>query len=150
MPFAKGNTPWNTGKRYSLKHSGQFKKGSPAWNKGIKGSTSRPKCDSFKQFRKKAWTGKNNPNWKGGTSQKEKVIKNSAEWRIWREAVFSRDNFTCQLCGKHGGKLHPDHIKPFSKFKELRFNVDNGRTLCVPCHRATPTYGSKCLLSKVY
>lgn len=142
--FKKGMIPWNLGKRYSMKHAGQFKKGTPAWNKGIKGSTSVPKCESFKEYRKKVWTGENNPNWRNGSSSKEKIIKNSAIWRNWRETVFSRDNFTCKICGKRGGKLHPDHIKPFSKYPELRFDINNGRTLCVPCHRKTPTYGSKC------
>lgn len=35
--FEKGQTPWNKGKKYSLKHSGQFKKGVPSHMKGKKG-----------------------------------------------------------------------------------------------------------------
>jgi len=137
----KGHIPWNKGKRYHLHHVGQFKKGHIPWNKGVKGSTSVPRPISFKEYRRRAWTGKNNPNWKGGTSKKEKVIKNSAAWRRWRKAVFERDNYTCQICHRRGGRLHPDHIKPFSQYPELRFKVENGRTLCVACHRKTLTYG---------
>lgn len=64
----------------------------------------------------------------------------SAEDREWRDAVFARDGFRCVLCGSRG-RLQADHIKPYSSHPELRHDMANGRTLCVPCHRATPTYG---------
>ena len=40
-----------------------------------------------------------------------------------------------------GSRLQADHIKPYSAHPELRHDLANGRTLCVPCHRKTPTYG---------
>lgn len=61
--------------------------------------------------------------------------------REWRLAVFERDNYTCVFCGKRGGKLQADHIKPFKEFPELRYELSNGRTLCVKCHRKTESYG---------
>ena len=45
-----------------------------------------------------------------------------------------------QGCGKRAGELHTNHIKPFAIFPELRFELANGRTLSVPCHKKTPTY----------
>jgi len=65
------------------------------------------------------------------------------ENKQWTKQVFERDNYTCQFCKKRGGKLQADHIKPYSKFPEIRWDLDNGRTLCIPCHKTTDTYAGK-------
>ena len=79
-----------------------------------------------------------------GTKCSEAIImRKSKEHKIWREAVFLRDNYTCVFCGERGDRIEPDHIKPFSIFPELRFAIDNGRTLCHSCHKTTDTYGWK-------
>jgi hypothetical protein len=39
----------------------------------------------------------------------------SHEWRIIRERVFARDNYTCAYCGEHGGKLQCDHVFPVAR-----------------------------------
>ena len=85
-------------------------------------------------------------NWRGGVTPINKLIRRSNEYKLWREAVFKRDRYQCIWGGKeHGNKLQADHIKSFSQFPELRFAIDNGRTLCHECHKKTDTYGWKSL-----
>lgn len=80
--------------------------------------------------------------WRGGVTPVNKRIRMSLENRIWRKTVFERDDYTCQSCGERGGDLHADHVMPFALYPELRFDVLNGRTLCVTCHRKTDTWGN--------
>lgn len=86
-------------------------------------------------------SGESHYNWKGGITPLRTKLYFSKEYKIWRTAVFVRDDFTCQICGKKGGELNADHIKPWASYPELRYAIDNGRTLCIDCHRATDTWG---------
>ncbi len=84
-------------------------------------------------------TGKDNPNFKGGITPENHKIRSSIEIRLWREAVFARDAWTCQKCGSMSEKgkaiyLHSHHIKNFAEYPELRFAIDNGITFCKKCH----------------
>ena len=81
--------------------------------------------------------------WKGGITPINKIIRTSSEYKLWRKSVFERDNYTCIWCGIRGKELNADHIKPFALFPELRFAIDNGRTLCRGCHQKTDTWGNR-------
>lgn len=85
----------------------------------------------------------NHHGWKGGITPKNEAIRKSSEYKSWRKSVFTRDSFTCQICSKIGGELHADHILSFAAYPERRFDLNNGRTLCVECHKKTDTYGGK-------
>ena len=86
----------------------------------------------------------NHWNWQGGITSENKKIRNSLEMSLWREAVFARDNWTCQKCGESGGYLHPHHIFNFAAYLDLRFAIDNGITLCKECHKKLhKKYGRK-------
>lgn len=104
--------------------------GGTPWNKGKK----NPR-----------WAKENNPNWSGGVTKANDLIRKSDKYKEWRKAVFERDNYTCQICSAKGSEknvtLNADHISPFALYPNLRFDIDNGRTLCVECHRATDTFG---------
>ena len=92
--------------------------------------------------------GEKHHNWQGGVATINEKIRRSIEYKLWRKAVFERDNYTCKFCGNKGRKINADHIKPFSQYPELRFAIDNGRTLCEKCHRTTETYGGNSRCSK--
>lgn len=79
-------------------------------------------------------SGEKHWNWKGGISTPNRIARHSLEFKQWREKVFARDNYTCQMCDTKGVYLHPHHIKSFSKFIELRYELTNGITLCKDCH----------------
>lgn len=98
-------------------------------------------CIRCRKCLDKYLVGEKSPSWQGGKTITQLLIRSSAKYKEWRESIFVRDNYVCQLCGQRGGKLNADHIKPFALYPELRLEESNGRTLCVPCHRKTNTWG---------
>lgn len=100
------------------------------------------------------FSGSNNPNWKDGITPLVNIIRTCPRYIKWRTDIFFRDKHTCQECGQVGGKLCADHIEPFSyifhknKIKSLEealncaefWDLDNGQTLCLECHKKTDTY----------
>ncbi len=111
--------------------STKFTKGEKPWNYKIKGYKISNKPNPQPR-------GENHWNWKGNGSDRYKV-----EYTIWRKNVYERDNYTCQQCNKIGGKLNAHHIKEWCNYKELRFDINNGITLCLSCHKKTHNYGNR-------
>lgn len=116
-----------------------------------KGSTFNQGCHN-PMFGKR---GEQSPAWKGGLTNLRMLIRGCFNYRQWRADIFTRDNYTCQLCGTHQGELNVDHYpKGFAQIihdnsissleaalrcEEL-WNINNGRTLCIECHMKTETY----------
>lgn len=130
--FQKGRESWIIGKNkdelkkhYTNGWKGLFQKGQESPNKGVR----------YSKERIMSMSGENSPLWRGGVSPYTKRIRASRDFADWRKKVFERDDYTCQRCGNNGGKLHPHHIKSFTKYPSLRFETSNGSTLCVKCHR---------------
>lgn len=122
--------------------TGERKLVSPPSQKGVKRSLET--CIKIGNSKR----GELSPTWRGGITPANKKIRASVEYKLWREAVFKRDDFTCQECGVKSGDgktviLNSDHIKPFAYFPELRFELSNGRTLCIECHQKTDTFASR-------
>lgn len=70
----------------------------------------------------------------GFSSSEQHMARNNTYYKEWTRKVFNRDNYTCQCCGKRGGNLNAHHLYNFSEYKDLRYDVDNGITLCEKCH----------------
>lgn len=93
-----------------------------------------PTCGRENQRRLK---GEEHPNWKGGVTTEAQVLRKSPAYDEWRTNVYEKDNYTCQCCGKHGGRLVAHHIKDYATNEDLRLEPDNGMTLCFECHDST-------------
>ena len=79
--------------------------------------------------------GSGNPAWRGGVTPEHQRIRNSKEHGDWSKSVINSDKFTCNRCGKVGGRLVAHHIKGFSAYPESRFLISNGVTMCDSCHQ---------------
>ena len=60
---------------------------------------------------------------------------NDPVYKNWRKQVYARDKFSCQWpnCGSKK-RLNAHHIKKWADNPGLRFNLNNGITLCRKCH----------------
>lgn len=89
------------------------------------------------KIQKGQFAGEKHPLWKGGISAINSKGRLAPGRKEWIAAVMVRDSYTCQSCKASktvSGKLHAHHVKKWSDYPELRFDVDNGITLCYDCH----------------
>ncbi|KKN11734.1 hypothetical protein LCGC14_1023620 [marine sediment metagenome] len=84
----------------------------------------------------KKHSGEKHWNWKGGRTPLIRLLRQTREYREWRLAVYERDRWTCQDCRKHCGRkdIVAHHKKSFKDYRNLRYERDNGVTLCRKCH----------------
>lgn len=78
------------------------------------------------------YLGESNPNWRGGVPFLDPE-RNRFAARKWAADIKDRDNWTCQECGETNN-LHAHHIRRWKDYPELRYDLDNGITLCHSCH----------------
>lgn len=143
VPFKKGNVPWNKGlhPEYIQGENNYFSKNKFSNGKKIsktmKGKIPKninllmERGESCR-FKVGDTVGEKNSNWKGGVTSENK--KERFYFSKLSKKVLKRDDYTCQVCGKRGGDLHVDHIQSWKDFVELRFRLENLRTLCRECH----------------
>lgn len=97
------------------------KKGKTPWNKGIK----MPEI-----------SGENSPHWiKDRSKLAKKQERNDSSYREWRKKVWLRDNFTCKIANPNcNGRIEAHHILGWTEYPELRYQLNNGITLCHAHH----------------
>lgn len=82
------------------------------------------------------WSGENHPGWKPDRTDEERLAdRKFPEYHEWRKSVLARDRYTCQCCGKVGGRLNAHHLDGWNWCIEKRLDEDNGVTLCSDCHK---------------
>ena len=83
-------------------------------------------------------TGKNNHNYNPNKTDEERLKKRYVLGKHtidgFRNKVYERDQYTCQVCGQVGGTLNAHHLDGWNWAVDKRFDTDNGVTLCESCH----------------
>lgn len=97
--------------------------------------------ERMSKARRGRFLGNANPNWKGGIPYKD-PDRSRYPYKTWAKAVKDRDGWKCVDCGSTDS-LHAHHVKRWRDYPALRYDVDNGKTLCHPCHEAAHGRGFK-------
>ena len=100
-------------------------------------------CGCLDDEKRSTRKGENHPNWRFDLTKEQRQEDrkfNPSKIKVFRESVYERDDYTCQCCGDRSGKGHAvvinaHHLNSFHWFKEGRYDVSNGITLCKKCHR---------------
>lgn len=61
--------------------------------------------------------------------------RRNVAYRQWQRAVIERDK-RCVRCGREELGLHAHHKKSYADHPEVRYDIENGETLCADCHAA--------------
>ena|SRR3990167_7527945 len=103
-------------------------KGKIAWNKGLKGFRAGEKRPNIMPLGEEHWS------WKGGISKDHRSPR-EPKYKEWRTSIFKRDNWKCKISNENClGELQAHHILPWRDFVELRYEINNGITLCQAHH----------------
>lgn len=155
----RGKVSWSKGKQFSEEHKKKLslaKLGKPSNRTGKKFTFEQLKNLSDAHLGQIAWnrgmkhperSGEKHVAWKGGVTSLKRKLAVSTDWKEWRESIFVRDNYQCFDCGNKG-YLEPHHIIPLKENLNKIFDINNGITLCRPCHKKT--MGKEMELSRMY
>ena len=142
--FKKGSTPWNKGKKgFMGVNKTSFRKGVTPWNKGLSGYSNpgagfkKGSIPWNKGIPHKAILGENNPKWIADRSKLVVSEKKHLDgrYREWMFSVKDRDGWKCKINNSDcKGRLESHHILNWKDYPELRYEINNGITLCHAHH----------------
>lgn len=120
------------------------KLGCISWSKGKK--LLYPVSEKHREVARLKWLGERNPNYRGKLGLKgdkhplwikdrnlikRQLERNNHEYKQWRINVWKRDNYKCKMLNKDcGGRIEAHHILGWTLYPELRYEINNGITLC--------------------
>lgn len=79
--------------------------------------------------------GSNNPNYNPNLTNEERLTNRDTIENInWRKSVYQRDDYKCTICGE-SHTLEAHHLNSYTNFKDMRFDINNGVTLCKNHHK---------------
>lgn len=156
---------WNKGKKLTEEHKRKIKEsskpyqfkighiinvGRTPWNKGKTYCHSEEVRNRLRKLPSLFKSGEKHPNWKGGVSVINNLIRQSEAYSRWRKNIFKRDNYQCIICqSKKIIEVH--HLFPLNKIIKkykikylidaykckILWDIKNGVVLCQKCHNPT-------------
>ena len=98
---------------------------------GNKSNTGRKLTEEHTRNMSEAIKGNNHWNWQGGLTGANHRLRNLIESKAWNKQVKTRDEYKCCINNKDcHGRLEAHHILGWAEYPELRYEINNGITLC--------------------
>jgi len=91
-------------------------------------------------MRESAQRGENHYLWISDRTQLKKfdddnLDRRSSAYGNWRREIWKRDNWKCKIADKNcKGRIEAHHILGWTNYPELRYEANNGITLCHAHH----------------
>jgi len=118
-----GREPWNKGTKGVM----------IAWNKGVPMSEKTKEKISISRIGK--YMGEEHWKWIKNRNELKRAEaseeRRSPAYKYWRKQVYERDGHKCKINNNDcSGRIEAHHILGFAQYPELRYEVNNGITLC--------------------
>ena len=132
----KGKNNWSKGRKLTEEHKEKIRIG----NIGKHYISTKWSLEAKERGRLRQKCGPEHHSWKIDRSELQRygddnLDRRSSAYRDWRLTVYKRDNFKCKINNQDcSGKIQAHHILSWKDYPELRYETNNGITLCHAHH----------------